>query len=207
MRAAELARRAPALWPTRTARRRDASPRRIRARLGRAARSPRPPPGPTWPPTSWRGARTLSRLREQEVRVSPRTPAASRGPRDRAPPFDRAPRSGPPDEEAGDGSRDAGRFCSTRVNREASSASSSKERSCRGSTPSRAATRGSLRGTLVNERLRLERVDSKLGFSAVFYGRGPGRAVDRRHVGSARPSARTSPARDLEGGPGRGGED
>jgi len=30
---------------------------------------------------------------------------------------------------------------------------------------------GSLRGTLVNDRLRLERVDSRLGFSAVFYGR------------------------------------
>jgi hypothetical protein len=30
---------------------------------------------------------------------------------------------------------------------------------------------GSLRGTLVNERVRLERVDSKLGFNAVFYGR------------------------------------
>lgn len=30
---------------------------------------------------------------------------------------------------------------------------------------------GSLRGTLVNDRLRLERVDSKLGFNAVFYGR------------------------------------
>jgi hypothetical protein len=32
---------------------------------------------------------------------------------------------------------------------------------------------GSLRGTLVNDRLRVERVDSKLGFSAVFYGRVP----------------------------------
>lgn len=30
---------------------------------------------------------------------------------------------------------------------------------------------GSLRGTLVNDRLRLERVDSRLGFSAVFFGR------------------------------------
>ena len=30
---------------------------------------------------------------------------------------------------------------------------------------------GSLRGTLVNDRLKLERVDSKLGFNAVFYGR------------------------------------
>ncbi len=30
---------------------------------------------------------------------------------------------------------------------------------------------GSLRGTLVNDRLRLERVDSKLGFNAIFYGR------------------------------------
>jgi hypothetical protein len=30
---------------------------------------------------------------------------------------------------------------------------------------------GSLRGTLVNDRLRLERVDSRLGFSAVYYGR------------------------------------
>jgi hypothetical protein len=30
---------------------------------------------------------------------------------------------------------------------------------------------GSLRGTLVNDRLRLERVDSTLGFSAVYYGR------------------------------------
>ena len=30
---------------------------------------------------------------------------------------------------------------------------------------------GSLRGTLVSDRLRLERVDSRLGFSAVFYGR------------------------------------
>ena len=30
---------------------------------------------------------------------------------------------------------------------------------------------GSLRGTLINDRLRLERVDSKLGFSAVYYGR------------------------------------
>ena len=30
---------------------------------------------------------------------------------------------------------------------------------------------GSLRGTLINDRLRLERVDSKLGFSAVFIGR------------------------------------
>jgi hypothetical protein len=30
---------------------------------------------------------------------------------------------------------------------------------------------GSLRGTLVNDRLRLERVDSKLGFSAIYYGR------------------------------------
>jgi hypothetical protein len=30
---------------------------------------------------------------------------------------------------------------------------------------------GSLRGTLVNDRLRLERVDSRLGFSAIFYGR------------------------------------
>ena len=32
---------------------------------------------------------------------------------------------------------------------------------------------GSLRGTLVNDRLRVERVDSKLGFSAIFYGRVP----------------------------------
>ena len=30
---------------------------------------------------------------------------------------------------------------------------------------------GSLRGTLVDDRLRLERVDSKLGFSAIYYGR------------------------------------
>ncbi len=30
---------------------------------------------------------------------------------------------------------------------------------------------GSLRGTFVNERVRLERVDSKLGFNAIFYGR------------------------------------
>jgi hypothetical protein len=30
---------------------------------------------------------------------------------------------------------------------------------------------GSLRGTLVNDRLRLERVDSRLGFSAIFFGR------------------------------------
>src|SRR5262249_54598623 len=30
---------------------------------------------------------------------------------------------------------------------------------------------GSLRGTLVNDRLRLERVDSKLGFSTVYFGR------------------------------------
>lgn len=30
---------------------------------------------------------------------------------------------------------------------------------------------GSLRGTLVNDRLRIERVDSRLGFSAIFYGR------------------------------------
>ena len=30
---------------------------------------------------------------------------------------------------------------------------------------------GSLRGTLVSDRLRLERVDSALGFSAIFYGR------------------------------------
>jgi hypothetical protein len=30
---------------------------------------------------------------------------------------------------------------------------------------------GSLRGTLVNDRLRLERVDSTLGFNAIFYGR------------------------------------
>jgi len=30
---------------------------------------------------------------------------------------------------------------------------------------------GSLRGTLVNDRLRLERVDSQLGFNAIFYGR------------------------------------
>ena len=30
---------------------------------------------------------------------------------------------------------------------------------------------GSLRGTLVNDRLRLERVDSKLGFSTIYYGR------------------------------------
>ena len=30
---------------------------------------------------------------------------------------------------------------------------------------------GSLRGTLVSDRLRLERVDSTLGFSAIFYGR------------------------------------
>ncbi len=30
---------------------------------------------------------------------------------------------------------------------------------------------GSLRGTLVSDRLRLERVDSKLGFSAIYYGR------------------------------------
>jgi len=30
---------------------------------------------------------------------------------------------------------------------------------------------GSLRGTLVNDRLRLERVDSRLGFSAIYYGR------------------------------------
>jgi hypothetical protein len=30
---------------------------------------------------------------------------------------------------------------------------------------------GSLRGTLVNERVRMERVDSKLGFNAVFFGR------------------------------------
>jgi len=30
---------------------------------------------------------------------------------------------------------------------------------------------GSLRGTLVGERLRLERVDSKLGFSSIYYGR------------------------------------
>jgi hypothetical protein len=30
---------------------------------------------------------------------------------------------------------------------------------------------GSLRGTLVNDRLRIERVDSRLGFTSVFYGR------------------------------------
>lgn len=30
---------------------------------------------------------------------------------------------------------------------------------------------GSLRGTLVSDRLRIERVDSRLGFSAVYYGR------------------------------------
>jgi hypothetical protein len=30
---------------------------------------------------------------------------------------------------------------------------------------------GSLRGTLVNDRLRLERVDSRLGFSAIYHGR------------------------------------
>jgi len=30
---------------------------------------------------------------------------------------------------------------------------------------------GSFRGTLVNDRLRLERVDSRLGFNAIFYGR------------------------------------
>ena len=30
---------------------------------------------------------------------------------------------------------------------------------------------GSLKGTLVNDKLRLERVDSKLGFSAVYIGR------------------------------------
>jgi hypothetical protein len=30
---------------------------------------------------------------------------------------------------------------------------------------------GSLRGTLVEDRLRLERVDSRLGFNAIFYGR------------------------------------
>lgn len=30
---------------------------------------------------------------------------------------------------------------------------------------------GSLRGTLINDRLKVERVDSKLGFSAVYYGR------------------------------------
>jgi hypothetical protein len=30
---------------------------------------------------------------------------------------------------------------------------------------------GSLRGTFVNERVRLERVDSKLGFNAIFYGK------------------------------------
>jgi hypothetical protein len=30
---------------------------------------------------------------------------------------------------------------------------------------------GSLRGTLINDRLKIERVDSKLGFSAVYYGR------------------------------------
>jgi len=30
---------------------------------------------------------------------------------------------------------------------------------------------GSLRGTLVSDRLRLERVDSKLGFSTIYYGR------------------------------------
>jgi hypothetical protein len=30
---------------------------------------------------------------------------------------------------------------------------------------------GSLRGTLVNDRLRLERVDSRLGFAAIFFGR------------------------------------
>ncbi len=30
---------------------------------------------------------------------------------------------------------------------------------------------GSLRGTLVDDRLRLERVDSRLGFSAIYYGR------------------------------------
>ena len=30
---------------------------------------------------------------------------------------------------------------------------------------------GSLRGTLVNDRLRIERVDSKLGFSTVYFGR------------------------------------
>ena len=30
---------------------------------------------------------------------------------------------------------------------------------------------GSLRGTLVNDRLRLERVDSRLGFSTVYFGR------------------------------------
>jgi hypothetical protein len=30
---------------------------------------------------------------------------------------------------------------------------------------------GSLRGTLVNDRVRLERVDSQLGFNAIFYGR------------------------------------
>ena len=30
---------------------------------------------------------------------------------------------------------------------------------------------GSFRGTLINDRLKLERVDSKLGFNAIFYGR------------------------------------
>ena len=30
---------------------------------------------------------------------------------------------------------------------------------------------GSLRGTLINDRLRIERVDSRLGFSAVYFGR------------------------------------
>jgi hypothetical protein len=30
---------------------------------------------------------------------------------------------------------------------------------------------GSLRGTLVSDRLRLERVDSSLGFSTIYYGR------------------------------------
>ena len=30
---------------------------------------------------------------------------------------------------------------------------------------------GSLRGTFINDRLRVERVDSKLGFTAVYFGR------------------------------------
>ena len=35
----------------------------------------------------------------------------------------------------------------------------------------RVSFRAALRGTLVNDRLRLERVDSRLGFSAIYYGR------------------------------------
>ena len=55
---------------------------------------------------------------------------------------------------------------------------------------------GSLRGTLINDRLRIERVDSKLGFTAVFVGR---MARDGNTIGGTWESSNFG-----QGGPGSG---